>query len=253
VAKALGASEVRLVEADATLKTLGLTDVNTVNPLAVVNDEKKEVTVAVEKKWEKDASQISLHLFPLTNNATVTMKVEDVKKVVEAHGNSFVYVDYEAAAAAVGGGAGGAGGAGATSAASASSSSAAAASKPSKGKSGESKGEEKKDDSSSSSSGGVQIGITKKKFGQFADWYSQVVTRSEMIEYYDISGCYILRPLSFSIWETIQSWFDGEIKKLGVKNSYFPLFVSQRALQAEKDHIEGKQTKKNNQKHHSRI
>ena len=34
--------------------------------------------------------------------------------------------------------------------------------------------------------------------------YQQVITRSEMIEFYDISGCYILRPWSFSIWESIQ-------------------------------------------------
>ena len=60
-----------------------------------------------------------------------------------------------------------------------------------------------------------------------------------MIEYYDISGCYILRPWSYSIWESIQSWFDTEIKKLGVKNSYFPLFVTKDALEKEEDHIEG--------------
>eukprot|EP01006_Ploeotia_vitrea_P053069 TRINITY_DN67753_c0_g1_i2.p1 TRINITY_DN67753_c0_g1~~TRINITY_DN67753_c0_g1_i2.p1 ORF type:complete len:565 (-),score=298.64 TRINITY_DN67753_c0_g1_i2:47-1603(-) len=69
--------------------------------------------------------------------------------------------------------------------------------------------------------------------------YQQVVTRSEMIEYYDISGCYILRPWSYGMWEFIQSFFDGEIKKLGVKNSYFPVFVSQSALTKEEDHIEG--------------
>lgn len=40
----------------------------------------------------------------------------------------------------------------------------------------------------------------------------QVITYSEMIDYYDISGCYILRPWSFSIWETIQRWFDDKIK-----------------------------------------
>ena len=34
-----------------------------------------------------------------------------------------------------------------------------------------------------------------------------------------------------------QAFFDGEIKKLGVQNCYFPIFVSQAALQKEKDHI----------------
>jgi hypothetical protein len=34
-------------------------------------------------------------------------------------------------------------------------------------------------------------------------------------------------------------WFDDEIKKLGVQDCYFPMFVSQARLEKEKDHIEG--------------
>jgi prolyl-tRNA synthetase len=54
-----------------------------------------------------------------------------------------------------------------------------------------------------------------------------------------MTGCYVLRPWSYAIWEFIQSWFDTRIKAMGVKNSYFPLFISQRALQTEKNHVEG--------------
>jgi prolyl-tRNA synthetase len=43
---------------------------------------------------------------------------------------------------------------------------------------------------------------------------------------------------SYRIWEFIHEFFDEEIKKLGVENSYFPIFVSQAALEKEKDHIE---------------
>ena len=60
-----------------------------------------------------------------------------------------------------------------------------------------------------------------------------------MIEYYDISGCYILRPWSFNIWEKIQGFFDAVIKGYGVENAYFPIFVSQEALFKEKTHIAG--------------
>jgi prolyl-tRNA synthetase family I len=60
-----------------------------------------------------------------------------------------------------------------------------------------------------------------------------------MIEYYEISGCYILRPLSYFIWEGIQSCLDPLFKSVGVQNSYFPMFVSQHALSREKDHIAG--------------
>ena len=65
----------------------------------------------------------------------------------------------------------------------------------------------------------------------------QVITKSEMIDYYDVSGCYVLRPWAYSIWEHIVAFFDGEIKKLGVENTYFPIFVSQSALEREKEHI----------------
>ncbi len=66
----------------------------------------------------------------------------------------------------------------------------------------------------------------------------KIITKGELIEYYDVSGCYILRPWSYFIWEQIKDFFDAEIKKLGVQNCYFPLFVSKGALEREKDHIE---------------
>jgi prolyl-tRNA synthetase len=75
--------------------------------------------------------------------------------------------------------------------------------------------------------------------GRLARRYGEVITRSDMIDYYDISGCYILKPWSFGIWEKIQEFLDKEIKAIGVQGCYFPMFVSQKALEAEKDHIEG--------------
>lgn len=60
-----------------------------------------------------------------------------------------------------------------------------------------------------------------------------------MIDYYNVSGCYILKPWSYSIWEIIQAWFDARIKELGVQNAYFPMFVSSKVLEREKDHVEG--------------
>lgn len=46
------------------------------------------------------------------------------------------------------------------------------------------------------------LGVTKEE--NLSEWYSQVITKAEMIEYYDVSGCYILRPWAFAIWERIQ-------------------------------------------------
>merc|ERR1712141_537225 len=83
----------------------------------------------------------------------------------------------------------------------------------------------------------TRLGMEAKKADNLADWYSQIIVKAELLEYYDVSGCYILRPWAYSIWELIQSFFDGEIKKLGVENCYFPIFVSHAALEKEKDHI----------------
>ncbi|KAK3537817.1 hypothetical protein QTP70_019236 [Hemibagrus guttatus] len=83
----------------------------------------------------------------------------------------------------------------------------------------------------------TRLGLEAKKEEDLADWYSQVITKAEMIEYYDVSGCYVLRPWAYAIWESIKEFFDREIKKLGVENCYFPMFVSQAALEKEKTHI----------------
>ncbi|XP_039913332.1 bifunctional glutamate/proline--tRNA ligase isoform X6 [Hirundo rustica] len=83
----------------------------------------------------------------------------------------------------------------------------------------------------------TRLGLEAKKEENLSEWFSQVITKAEMIEYYDVSGCYILRPWAHAIWEVIKDFFDGEIKKLGVENCYFPMFVSQAALETEKSHI----------------
>jgi len=85
----------------------------------------------------------------------------------------------------------------------------------------------------------TKLGLAAKKNENFGDWYADVVVKSEFISYYNISGCYILRPDSFDIWSKIQAFFDAEIKKLGVRNAYFPLFVPEENLNKEKEHVEG--------------
>ena len=84
-----------------------------------------------------------------------------------------------------------------------------------------------------------KLGIEAKKEDDLASWYTQVLLRSEMMDYSDISGCYIIRPWAFKIWKCIQEFFTGGIEELGVEEAYFPLFISQNALQREKDHVEG--------------
>lgn len=87
--------------------------------------------------------------------------------------------------------------------------------------------------------GAALIGIDVAKEEDFSGWYQQVLLKGNMLDYYDISGCYILKPASFFIWEEVQQWFNLRIKKMGVKNCSFPMFVSEDVLNKEKNHIEG--------------
>lgn len=101
------------------------------------------------------------------------------------------------------------------------------------------KNDKKVDSKPKKADGPVLIGITVKKDEDFPSWYQQVLTKSEMLDYYDVSGCYILRPPSYYIWEKIQEYLDKNFKSIGVQNGYFPMFVSSKVLEREKDHIEG--------------
>ncbi|KAF7946024.1 uncharacterized protein EAE97_005062 [Botrytis byssoidea] len=84
------------------------------------------------------------------------------------------------------------------------------------------------------------IGITVKKSEDFSQWYQEVVLKAEMIEYYnEISGFFILRPQSMFIWNQIRNWFQAKIETLDVEEASFPMFLSSKSLEKEKDHVEG--------------
>ncbi len=73
----------------------------------------------------------------------------------------------------------------------------------------------------------------------FAQWYTDVVKKAELIDYSSIRGCMILRPNGYAIWENIQKELDARFKATGVENVYMPLFIPESLLQKEKDHVEG--------------
>ena len=84
------------------------------------------------------------------------------------------------------------------------------------------------------------IGIVAKKAEDFPTWYQEVVLKAEMVEYYnEISGFYILRPASMYIWSVIRKWFQERIELMGVDEASFPMFLSAKSLEKEKDHVEG--------------
>lgn len=85
----------------------------------------------------------------------------------------------------------------------------------------------------------VKEGITVKKSEDFSEWYTQVIQKSGLADYSAVSGCLVFRPESYSIWEQIQQFTDKEFKKIGIQNVYFPLFIPEKFLAKEKEHVEG--------------
>ena len=73
----------------------------------------------------------------------------------------------------------------------------------------------------------------------FAQWYTDVVKKAELIDYSSVKGCMILRPAGYAIWENIQHELDRRFKETGVENVYLPLFIPESLLEKEKDHVEG--------------
>ena len=73
----------------------------------------------------------------------------------------------------------------------------------------------------------------------FAQWYTDVVKKAELMDYSSVKGCMILRPYGYAIWENIQRELDTRFKKTGHENVYMPMFIPESLLTKEKDHVEG--------------
>ena len=73
----------------------------------------------------------------------------------------------------------------------------------------------------------------------FAQWYTDVCKKAELIDYSSIKGIFVYRPYGYAIWENIQNIMDAEFKKQGVENVYMPMLIPESLLQKEKDHVEG--------------
>ena len=73
----------------------------------------------------------------------------------------------------------------------------------------------------------------------FAQWYTDVVTKAELVGYTSVKGCMVIKPAGFAIWENIKAELDRRFKATGVENVYLPMFIPESLLQKEKDHVEG--------------
>jgi prolyl-tRNA synthetase len=73
----------------------------------------------------------------------------------------------------------------------------------------------------------------------FAQWYTDVVKKAELVDYSSVKGCVILRPYAQALWENIRDILDGMFKATGHENVAMPLFIPESLLQKEKDHVAG--------------
>ncbi len=73
----------------------------------------------------------------------------------------------------------------------------------------------------------------------FAQWYTDICKKAELIAYTSIKGCMVIRPYGYAIWENIQRILDGMFKETGHENVNMPMFIPESLLQKEKDHVEG--------------
>ena len=59
----------------------------------------------------------------------------------------------------------------------------------------------------------------------FAQWYTDICRKAELVEYASVKGFTILRPYGYAIWENIQRIMDAEFKKTGHENVAMPVLI----------------------------
>ncbi len=73
----------------------------------------------------------------------------------------------------------------------------------------------------------------------FAQWYTDVVLKTELVDYGPVKGTMVIRPYGYAIWENIQKDMDRRFKETGSKNAYFPLLIPMSYFTKEAEHVEG--------------
>lgn len=80
--------------------------------------------------------------------------------------------------------------------------------------------------------------ITKRD-KDFAQWYTDVCLKANLVDYSSIKGSMIIRPLGYAIWEKMQKILDEKFKETGHENVQMPMFIPETLLNMEKEHVEG--------------
>lgn len=73
----------------------------------------------------------------------------------------------------------------------------------------------------------------------FTQWYTDVVIKTQLVDYGPVKGTMVIRPYGYAIWENIQRELDARIKATGHQNAYFPMLIPMSLLNKEAEHVEG--------------
>ena len=73
----------------------------------------------------------------------------------------------------------------------------------------------------------------------FAQWYTDICRKAELVEYASVKGFTILRPYGYAIWENMQRILDGEFKKTGHENVAMPVLIPEGLLKKEGELVNG--------------
>ena len=73
----------------------------------------------------------------------------------------------------------------------------------------------------------------------FPQWYTDVVLKTQLVDYGPVKGTMVIRPYGYAVWEIIQKELDARFKETGHENAYFPMFIPYSYLLKEAEHVEG--------------
>ena len=73
----------------------------------------------------------------------------------------------------------------------------------------------------------------------FAQWYTDICRKAELVEYSSVKGFTILRPYGYAIWENMQSIIDKALKKTGHQNVAMPILIPESLLKKEGELVSG--------------
>ncbi|MDY4200788.1 MAG: proline--tRNA ligase, partial [Candidatus Fimadaptatus sp.] len=73
----------------------------------------------------------------------------------------------------------------------------------------------------------------------FAQWYTDVIKKTDLVDYAPVRGCMVMKPYGYAIWELIQKDLDRRFKETGHQNVYMPMLIPESLLLKEADHVEG--------------